>query len=676
MKRKMVYAGLSYLVGLFFASHFNHFRQILAILAILLALSIFFCVRKIKIKYYIVCAFFLITGCGIYNIYKGEVYSKIISVSGTDIHYSGKIIEIKNYSDEKSSYLLNGTIDGKIHSKLLWYTTSFDCDYGDTVSFECTPEMFENTYLFNQKDYYESSGIFLHTDNAHQTDVISDKGFSLKRHMLHYRDYINDRIDHILPGKYGAVITAMLNGDKSGLDDTVLTAMYRCGIGHVMAVSGMHLVLLTSLISVLLSKIKVSRKIRFTVIETIMILFVLFTGISVSVIRSAVMLTLVYGSGLFGRKSDPLNSLCIAIIILTAAQPYIIDNPAFILSVTGTFGAAVFAPYVTEKMDDTSIISRFNRKIVFMLCVSASVFPFSVLYFDETSLISPFSNIFIMPVCVFILICGFITALCGGICFIAYPVLIAGGLACKLLLEVTSFIASLRYVSIPLGPDYIPVVTVILTVFILFSVIKYRSRGITAASVIISVFIICISGTVYRFANRDVMSVFRLGTEKNSVLVITRGYNADIIDLTGDRKNAEYVRKTLDRYGIRKVNSVTFIKNPYQSMASFDDVFKLNSASHVYVPVETYIYENTQICGCSPEFADTDNIGFAYEDYCVSVSNDGSVSIVYGKSVLKYDNDGIHLQKDDADNIYEFTNMIVRLDRKGNTDIHNLDEER
>ena len=648
----------------------------MAVLVILLVSAVCFCIRKIKIRYYIVCTVFLITGLGIYNIYKSNVYSKVVACSGNSICFSGKITQINNYEDEKSSYILNGKIDGEINAKMSLYTTSLDCDYGDILDFECVPQIFKNTYLFKQKDYYESSGIFIYADDAQNIKIVSDRGFSLKRSMLDYRDYISKRIEYILPGEYGALINSMLSGDKSGLDDTSLTAMYRCGIGHVMAVSGMHLVLLASIISALLSRIRVNRKIRFAVIEMIMLLFVLFTGMSVSVIRSTIMLTLVYGAGLFGRKPDPLNSLSIAIIILTAGQPFLIDNPAFILSVAGTFGAAVFAPYMTENMNSSGMISRFNKKIMYMLCVSACVFPFSVIYFDETSLISPFTNIFIMPVCVFILVCGFITALCGGVWFISYPVLIAGGLAGKFLLWVTSCIASLRTVSVALGPEYIPVVTIVLTLFIFISVFKYRNQSVAVASVVISVLVIFISGAVYQYENKDVMNVFRVGTDKNSAIIIKRGYNGDIIELTGDRKNSEYVSKTINRYGIRNVNSIIFMKNPYQGMASFDNMFELNCTSHVYVPPQTYIYNNTEVCGCRPEYADMDNMSFSYDDYSVSLSDEQSIIISYGKVFLTYDGKEIILSQENVNKTYDFSNMLVRIDSNGNGNVINLDEER
>lgn len=676
MKRKMVYAGLSYLVGLFFASHFSFYRQILVILTALLVSAACFCIKKIKIKYYFVCVFFLISGFSVYHVYRSQIYSKIISYSQSSVQYRGKITQITNYADEKSSYTLKGMIDEKVNARILLYTSSLDCDYGDTLSFECTPELFENTYLFKQKDHYESSGIFIRTDDAKNINVTADRHFSLKRNMLHYREYINRTIEYILPGEYGAVISAMLDGDKSGIDDTSLTAMYRCGIGHVMAVSGMHLVLLASIVSAFLSRLRIGRKFRFAIIELMMLLFILFTGMSVSVIRSAIMLTLVYGAALFGRRADPLNSLCIAVIVLTAGQPFLVNNPAFILSVSGTYGAAVFGPYATEHMDSTGIIAGFNKKIVYMLCVSVCVFPFSVLYFDETSLISPFSNIFIMPLCVFILLCGFITALSGGIWFISYPVLIAGGLASKLLIKISSFIASFKAVSVPFGPEYIPVMTIVLTLFILLSVFKYHNGKVAAASVVISLFIMCISGVIYRFENKDVLSVFRLGTEKNSVLIITRGYNADIVDLTGDRKNSEYVKKTLYRYGIRRVNSVTFLKNPYQSMASFDDMFKLNTASHVYVPAGTYIYDSTEICGCDPEYADMDSISFSYDDYSVSLGEDQTVNISYGKTFVVCGDKQVSVHHQDNNKTYNFSNMLVRIDSSGNRNVSNLDQER
>ena len=671
MKRKMVYIGLSYIFGLFFASFFNFKGQILIISGIILAFVFICYILRMKAVHFIICAVVFISGFEIYNLYNTRVYRNIVNYNGQDVFYSGTVSDIKNYSNDKSLYKLSGKINSHTKADIIYYGDTLDCSYQDRLEFSCVMSQFENTFLFAQKDYYESSGFFLQTDKANDITIKENHGFSLRRTILDYRDKINNKISCILPDENGAVVTAMLFGDKSGLGNDVKTSLYRCGIGHAMAVSGMHLVLVTSVIAALIKKIRISGCCKFILIEISIILFVIFTGMSISVIRAAIMLTLIYGAAIFNRQTDTLNSLCIAFFVLTLPAPYLIKNSSFILSVAGTFGIGVFAPFVTKDMEEDTFLRRLKKKLAIMLCVSVAVFPLSVAYFDETSLIAPLSNILVIPVCVFVLFCGFAVAITGGTEIIAYPALMAGGLGSRFILKISEYVSSVPFTHIPLGFSYLPVIVILLSAFVVFTSLKFKKGNYTAMSILISCVVLCISSFVYRYLNRDIISVYRTGTQKAASVIIEHNGNSDIIDLTGGGKSAEYTSKILNRYGIHDINSITFIKNQYQSMSEYNMQLSFNNIKHVYVPYNTYIYDNLKVCGCIPEFTYTENLQYKYNDYSVVFENDGSVTIIYGKSQIKCSVDQITFSG--CENIYTDTNTAVIADSRGNADIYSLE---
>ena len=144
----------------------------------------------------------------------------------------------------------------------------------------------------------------------------------------------------------------MLFGDKSGIDDTTKTLLYRAGIGHMMAVSGVHLAVVCSLIWFILCMFNMSKYLRFGILMIFNAAFVILAGMSNSVIRAAVMLFLVYGASLFDRRSDLMNSLGIAVILLTAGNPFVVRDASFVLSVTGVIGIGGIAPVITKMIED------------------------------------------------------------------------------------------------------------------------------------------------------------------------------------------------------------------------------------------------------------------------------------------------------------------------------------
>lgn len=155
-------------------------------------------------------------------------------------------------------------------------------------------------------------------------------------------------------------------------------------------------------------------------------------GLCQPVLRSAAMLTIVYGAEVFKRRSDTLNSLGLASFLLLAGQPFAVRDSSFLLSFAGVLGIGVFAPVLCSKISESGIKGKFLKYAAAMLCVSVVVFPASFLYFDEVSIISPVANFILIPVCSMALICGFIVVLVGGVGFLSFLPLVLRDFAANL----------------------------------------------------------------------------------------------------------------------------------------------------------------------------------------------------------------------------------------------------
>lgn len=634
MKRKIVYIGTSYVTGIFFASFFSVKIKLVLFFTVLFLFSVFCKIKNIKMVYFLVCAFSFSFGVSEYELYEHFVHEKAVSYSGQTVSFEGSVSDREQYSGEKSSYIFKGKINGKQNIRLSYYGDDLNCEISDRISFECDVKEPENTYLFSKKDYYEGKGIFLETYSVSSLKVLKNKSFSLKRTLKNCSENISDEIMKRLPNEYGGFIVSMLLSDKSGLEEDTKTSLYRCGTGHIMAVSGLHLVILTSLVSVLLSSFGLSGKIRFFVSETVIVFFVMFSGMSVSVVRAAVMLTLLNGSGLFSRKNDPLNSLCFAVLILMLPAPYLIRSSSFLLSVSGTFGAAVFAPFVMKNADNERFTDRLANSMISVLCISACVFPFSFLFFNEISVITPVTNLIMMPLCEGALVCGFLAAFFGGIDFFMFPLLSAGGLLSKAALFLSDLFGRLSFACIPSGKSYLPVLIVFLTCFIAFTALKSGSGKYTGAAVIISFLLVLISGSLEKYLTRDVVSVYRAGRNDSCAVVVKYRNNADIIDLRGDRNNVKYLKKLLSREGMEKIGSVTLCDKAYQEMSAFNSSLSLFKISNVYVSEDTFDFDNSEICGCIPQKCDIYEMDQIYSDYRISVEKD-AVHVIYGNNDIK-----------------------------------------
>ncbi len=104
------------------------------------------------------------------------------------------------------------------------------------------------------------------SDKISEIKIIPDDKFSLVRILRDYRNYVTDFITSYLPEDESALLTGILFGDKSLISDDDDELFYRTGIGHVMAVSGLHLVLFCSIFSFVFDKMKLGRISRFVLL--------------------------------------------------------------------------------------------------------------------------------------------------------------------------------------------------------------------------------------------------------------------------------------------------------------------------------------------------------------------------------------------------------------------------
>ncbi|MCI7804410.1 MAG: ComEC family competence protein [Oscillospiraceae bacterium] len=656
----MVFAGTAWAAGLASAALAGSEFAVFA--AALLVAFLFNTLFRFNLKSIIFMLTCFSLAFAYYNIYDMTVYRQITDFSGCKVSYSGTVTDFQDYSNDNSVYYLNGKINGRYKAKLMVYTDSVMCEPGDTMSFEAEVRTPENTYLFDSRDYYKSKGIYLQTDSAENVTV-ENCGFSVRKSLFRFREKVCRLIDSSVSTDEGGMIKGMLFGDKSGIDDDFVAMLNRTGIGHITAVSGLHLVLFCTLISFILRRFKIGRIAEFAILEAFMLLFALCCGMTPSVMRSLAMMTIVNLAPLFFRYSDSFNSIGTAIILLTVSNPFIILNPSFLLSVSGSLGAGVFAPYMTSGMRADSTFRRFIKNAAYFLCVSAAVTPVMFICFGELSLVSPLSNLIITPICMAALLISMLGAL---LIFINPAVMFKiSGALCRIVLNISEIIGKNKFTHIKLSGEYVTVITAVLVVFCISSYLIFKNRKYSAFSVVISFALIFSSGAFYNIAMGRIVKTALLGENEVGVIVVSKGNTADIIDLTGNRKNCRYVSKYLDSLGIYEINNILLVKLPYSSMSSYNSELTLFSVNNVVIPADTYIRRGSLICSCVPKYSDFSYWSADYGRYKVSV-NGYNVDVNYGNYNFECTDGGDGVRK------YK-SNIVLYMTSSGKSDFRRLE---
>lgn len=584
MVRKMAYIGSSYLIGLFFASFFTYQTNfsLASTLFVIALLSAF--LFKNKSRKLAVCLLSAAAALIIYGLYDCCFYQKIIRYDGYDVEIKGVVADVSHYDGDKSSYTIKGTINGDIEAYVICYTDTYDVEIGDSISVLGKAKELKDSYKFPTKSYYKSKNIFLQLSKVYKLNYIENNGFSVKKTLLKYREHILAVINKNIDSRYSGIMTAMLFGDKTDLESTDKTLMYRAGIGHIMAVSGVHLSVVCSFIWLIISRIPMNKYLRFGILVVPTLCFVVLAGMSNSVIRAAVMILLAYSAELFRRKADTFNSLGIAVIILTIASPFAVRDASFLLSVTGVFGIGVIAPKIIKDIRQERRIGKIAESLISSVCVMIVVFPVTTLFFDEVSVLSPISNLILLPICEAALIGGVIVTLTGGVSIVAVPVLQFCEVCCWLISVISKFIGSLHFAYIPLGNENMTALIASALIIGLTAsfLCKHTKSTIT---VVISVFVFVTGfANVQRCISENTVTIAVLKNNSAVSAIVHDNNNACIIDLKKGGQNAEYISKYLNREGIRKIKALVMNTDAISSQIIYDNQFGIFDIEAYMIP--------------------------------------------------------------------------------------------
>ena len=148
-----------------------------------------------------------------------------------------------------------------------------------------------------------------------------------------------------------SLILAMTLGFRSDIPRKTMRTFRHAGTIHIFAISGLHVLLIAGIIAWCLGAFGISRKYWVITQAPMLAAYVFLTGGQPSAMRAGLMATIYYAAPLFGRRSDPLNAIACAVLILVPPNPEIVTDLGFILSFSMVTGIVIFLPHVQSLLD-------------------------------------------------------------------------------------------------------------------------------------------------------------------------------------------------------------------------------------------------------------------------------------------------------------------------------------
>ena len=143
------------------------------------------------------------------------------------------------------------------------------------------------------------------------------------------------------------LVNALLTGDRSSLDSSVMNSFRDSGASHILALSGLHLGIIYGIllkVSSIFGKHPTVKAVRSLIIISLCGIYTLATGASPSLVRAFLFILVNETARLTHRSNNPLRVYCAALFIQTAINPQVISSTGFQLSYLAMAGIFLLYP--------------------------------------------------------------------------------------------------------------------------------------------------------------------------------------------------------------------------------------------------------------------------------------------------------------------------------------------
>lgn len=327
---------------------------------------------------------------------------------------------VSDYVDSEETYkkfilneceLVNNGSKNQLEYKILIYTNAQNnIELGDRVTFVSKLEKCEITdgFGFNSlindiayTTYINSSDMVVGDGNIGLKDSVHNEVYELLHNNLN-----DDNAD---------ICYAILFGQKEGLDEGLTQMFSYAGISHILAVSGLHISVLVSIIWFALRKVKCNKYIRLAIFASILLFYVYLCSFSPSVCRASIMALTLAICKTFMWEYDSLSSLSIAGIIILIVKPIMLFSISFQLSFMCIFSIITFAPCIEYVLRKIKCPKSLSKALAISIAVNVAILPIVINAFGKVSLLGVFSNLIVLPIFSIVYVLLFVMVLIGAI---------------------------------------------------------------------------------------------------------------------------------------------------------------------------------------------------------------------------------------------------------------------
>ncbi|NMA67194.1 MAG: DNA internalization-related competence protein ComEC/Rec2 [Clostridiaceae bacterium] len=428
MKRPLMISAIALIWGILLCD--TNISQTWGIILLLLSLVCFILLyrplRKTHSRFLLLAIPFLLAGYTMHSFNKAYYQDLFLPFTEKEVTIKGRIIDEPVLKKGRVRFTLKPDSIDSVPSKKgliqvsVYATRSVNkLDYGSLLEISGqikVPQGKRNIGGFDYQKYLASRGISGVLNISEKSLMVLDgkETFWLKSAGYKFRKLILKGLEQCLPSDEASVLSGMIIGYTSEMPDEMEESFRKIGLSHILVVSGANLAFVIIPLIWFLKRIGFSPRCASAITIPFMILFVLATGMEISVLRAAVMAGIMLIGQVFWRKSDVYCSLAVASIIILFINTYMLFDLGFILSFSATLSLTIFYNTILKQIPE--LIPKTVRD-TFSGTISAQlgVIPIIAYNFNTVSIASVFSNILVVPITGLLTVLGILISIIGNV---------------------------------------------------------------------------------------------------------------------------------------------------------------------------------------------------------------------------------------------------------------------
>ena len=497
--------------------------------------------RKVLLACILASATALILPLFMFNLKNADAYK----LDGQNVSLKATVTKLNTEQSEYSSFIarVNSVNDENADFSILVFTEfSPQIKLGDI--FICNA-MFDS----NIDSYYYSKIMLRRQNILYNVRLSPGDNFEIvgeNRSLLTHLNKLSNEIGYIFDRTFSpdtsALAKALLLGDRHELPDILSRDFTRVGISHLLALSGMHLALITGFIMSVLKYFMPNPKVRFVTVALLSAFIVLFTGASASILRAGLMLIYYQAGYLLRDRSDILTTLFAITTFIVLFDPYAVFDTGLILSFAATFGIALLLPVMTDislrlfgSPMEQSIPVIIVRYCFESVCISFSAGIFvtvaTAFMFDRVSRLSTLTTLLFNPFIVILMLTAAFSVL--NIPYVSSLLVSLSELTSDTIASLASRISSFDNIMISTNSPLLKMFVAVFCVIFIVSVVRNISLSrFTVYSLICNLSFIAVFIFSVIIGGSDTPVSF-IAQEKDNGIFISDGYNSTYIDISG-----------------------------------------------------------------------------------------------------------------------------------------------